>query len=96
MSQIQSALNEISYLNYHTLFVQKPLSTLEIKNLLYFIKDTDSIGCLQFLSENPNPSVRIYHRKYLLDTQKEDRLSLLLPVEKFIEKQLEDQEFTKV
>ncbi len=66
LSQIQSDLNLVSYLNYHTLFIQKPLSTMEIKNLLYFINDTNAIGCLQFLGENPNPKVKLYHRKLLL------------------------------
>jgi hypothetical protein len=80
VSQIHSDLNLVSHLNYHTLFIQKPLSSLEIKNLLYFITETNAIGCLQFLGENPNPKVKLYHRKLLLETQKDDKFSLLLPV----------------
>lgn len=57
---------------------------LELKNVLYFIHETDTIGTLQFLPENPNPRVKIYQRKYLLG----DESNLELPAEKFIEKQL--------
>lgn len=31
-------LNLISHLNHHTLFIHKPLSHIELKNLIYFIR----------------------------------------------------------
>lgn len=84
ISEPHSDLNLVSHLNYHTLFIHKPLSILELKNLLYFIQETNTIAVLQFLPENPNPRVKLYVRKYLLS----DDVSLLLPTEKFIDKQV--------
>jgi hypothetical protein len=66
ISEPHSDLNLISHLNHHTLFIHKPLSVLELKNLLYFIHETDTIGVLQFLPENPNPRVKLYKRSHLL------------------------------
>ena len=48
-SEPKSDLNLISHLNHHTLFIHKPLSPMELKNLLYFIRETDAIATLQFL-----------------------------------------------
>lgn len=75
ISEPHSDLNLVSHLNYHTLFIHKPLSILELKSLLYFIQETNTIGVLQFLPENPNPRVKLYVRKYLLS----DDVNLLLP-----------------
>lgn len=89
ISERHTDLNLLSHLNYHTLFVQKPLSPIELKNLMYFIRETNTIACLQFLPENPNPKLKLYHRKYLL----KEASTVLLPVERFIAKQIEDREF---
>ena len=49
VSEQNSDLNLISHMNHHTLFIHKPLSQMELKNLLYFIRETDSVATLQFL-----------------------------------------------
>lgn len=85
-------MNLLSHLNYHTLFIHKPLSILELKNLLFFIRETDTLAVLQFLPENPNPRVKLYLRHYLLP----EGSNLLMPAELFIEKQLEENEFTEL
>ena len=38
ISEPKSDLNLISHLNHHTLFIHKPLSQMELKNILYFIR----------------------------------------------------------
>lgn len=38
ISEPKSDLNLISHLNHHTLLIHKPLSQMELKNLLYFIR----------------------------------------------------------
>ena len=48
-SEQKSDLNIISHLNHHTLLIHKPLSPIELRNLLYFIRETDAIATLQFL-----------------------------------------------
>jgi hypothetical protein len=89
ISEPHSDLNLVSHLNHHTLFIHKPLSILELKNLHYFIRETDTIAELQFLPENPNPRVKIFQRNHLLP---KDCLNVM-PTERFIEKQLEEGEF---
>ena len=91
MSEPHSDLNLISHMTYHTLFIHKPLSQLELKNLRHFVDSTNTIACLRFLPENPNPRVRVYVRRHLMRDEDPD---CKLPVERFIEKQVEDGEFT--
>lgn len=93
MSEANEDLNLISHLNHHTLFIHKPLSLIELKNLIYFIRETNTIATLQFLPENPNPRVKIHVRKLLL---REGGPTFTLPVERFISKQLEDKEYKEV
>lgn len=88
LSEPYSDLNLVSNLNYHTLYINRPLSQPELKHLLYLIQDTNTVSCLQFLPENPNPKIKVYSRKLLLSCEE-----ALFPVEKFILKQIEDEEF---
>ncbi len=37
ISEPHADLNRVSHLNQHTLFIHKPLSVLELKNLLFFV-----------------------------------------------------------
>jgi len=72
-------------LNHHTLFIHRPLSLLELKNIIYYVKETDTIATLQFLPENPNPRVKLHIRKLLPATEGP---FYSLPVERFISKQI--------
>jgi len=60
---------------------------------LYFIRETDTIATLQFLSENPNPRAILHVRKMLI---RDGGPHYTLPVEQFISKQLEDKEFKSI
>lgn len=60
---------------------------------MYFIQKTNTVGCLQFLPENPNPRMKLYSRKYLLA---ENIQNYSFPVERVIEKQLEENEFVEM
>ena len=66
VSEPHSDLNLISHMTFHTLFIHNPLSQLELKNLRHFVDDTNTIACLRFLPENPNPKVNMYIRKHLM------------------------------
>lgn len=53
--------------------------------ILYTVRETNCVACLQFLPENPNPKIKVYNRGLLLESKQS-----LFPVEKFIQKQIED------
>ena len=59
--------------------------------ILYTIRETNAVSCLQFLPENPNPKIKVYNRNQLLENK-----DSLFPIEKFIFKQFEDQEVQEI
>ena len=69
ISEPDSDLNLISNLNYHTLYIHRPLSAAELKMILYTVRETNTIACLQFLPENPNPKIKVYSRSTLLESK---------------------------
>lgn len=83
ISEQDSDLNLVSNLNFHTLYIHKPLSLNELKMIIFTIRETNSIACLQLLPENPNPKIKVYNRNILMESR-----DSLFPVEKFIHKQI--------
>jgi hypothetical protein len=55
------------------------------------VNETNTIACLQFLPEDPNPRIKVYSRTMLLESS-----ASIFPVESFIEKQIEDGNFERV
>jgi hypothetical protein len=55
------------------------------------LRETNSVACLQFSPENPNPKIRVHSRGMLLES-----CDSLFPVENFIFKQFEDGEVENI